>query len=113
MVDDDDKIRDVIAALLTGEDYPVETAANGAQALEVIEQHRPSLVVLDMHMPVLDGRGFAEQAKARGYDPPILVVTATRASAKQAAAEIGAAGSLSKPFEVRDLLDAVAALRIP
>ncbi len=75
LVEDDDAIRQAMAMLLMGEGYPVQTATDGAEALQAIERTPPSLVVLDMNMPVLDGWGFAAQAKAHGFKLSILVVT--------------------------------------
>jgi two-component system chemotaxis response regulator CheY len=111
LVEDDDAIREVVAMLLIAEGYPVQTAPDGAEALRVMERTSPSLVVLDMNMPILDGWGFAAQAKARGFDAPILVVTATRDNAERAATEIGAAGYLAKPFKLLELLEAIETLR--
>jgi len=110
-VEDDEAIRQVMVMFLTGEGYPVQTATDGAEALQAIRQTRPSLVVLDMNMPVLDGWGFAAQAKAQGFKLSILVVTATRESAAQAATEIGADGYLGKPFQLTEFLEAVESLR--
>jgi len=111
LVEDDEAIRQAMAMLLMGEGYPVQTATNGAEGLRAIERMPPSLVVLDMNMPVLDGRGFAAQAKARGFEQPILVITATRDNAARAATDIGAAAYLGKPFQLTDFLEAVETLR--
>jgi two-component system, chemotaxis family, chemotaxis protein CheY len=70
--------------------YAVDAAADGAAGLHAVEARRPSLVVLDLHMPVLDGWGFARELKAGGFDPPILIVTANRNEAVAAVADIGA-----------------------
>jgi urea transport system substrate-binding protein len=106
VVDDDRAILDTVAEVLDLEGYPVECAANGAEALERVESHRPRLVLLDMRMPVLDGWGFARALRDRGVDLPIVVMTAAQ-DARRWADEIGAAGYLSKPFELVDLLTAV------
>jgi CheY-like chemotaxis protein len=111
LVEDDAAIRHVMAMLLTGEGYSVQTAKNGAEALQAIERTRPSLVVLDTNMPVLDAWGFAAQAKAEGFKLSILVVTATRECAARAATEIGADGYLGKPFQLTEFLEAVETLR--
>ena len=111
LVEDDDAIRQVMAMLLMGEGYEVQTATDGAEALQAIERIPPSLVVLDMNMPVLDGWGFAAEAKAQGLKLAILVVTATRETAARAGTEIGAAGYLGKRFQLTDFLDAVETLR--
>ena len=113
VVDDDATIREALATLLTMEGYRVDAAANGAEALQAVERELPALVILDMHMPMVDGWAFAEAARAEGFDPPILVVTATATSAERAAQEISAAGFMAKPFDIAELLEAVEKLCAP
>ena len=103
VVDDERAIREVIAELLELEGYTVEQATNGAEALDRIADPPPSLVLLDMRMPVLDGWGVARVLNERGVNVPIVVLTAAK-DAQKWAAEIGAAGHLAKPFEATDLL---------
>lgn len=109
VVDDDPSILQTIAMILEMEDYRVETARNGAEALAVVERSRPALVLLDMRMPVLDGWGFARALSERGVQLPILVMTAAQ-DTRTWAEEIGAAGYLAKPFDLTDLLDSVSRL---
>ena len=106
VVDDDASIRCAISDILDLEGYPVETAADGAEALRSVERSRPALVLLDMQMPVLDGWGFARELKTRGIRLPILLMTAAQ-NARHWAQEIGAEGYVAKPFELMDLLNAV------
>ena len=106
VVDDDPSILTTVAEFLSLEGYPVETATNGREALEVVERARPSIVLLDMRMPVLDGWGFAEALQDRAISLPILVMTASHSTA-QWAGEVHAAGYIAKPFDLIDLLDAV------
>ncbi len=106
VVDDDRGIREIIAETLEFEGYQVAQAKNGAEALEMIAENPPSLVLLDMRMPVLDGWGVARALRARGIRLPIVVVTAAK-DARAWANEIGAIGYLAKPFEDSDLLEAV------
>ena len=106
VVDDDPSIRATVSAILEMEGYPVHSVEDGAQALEAVEQEHPSLVLLDMRMPVLDGWGFARAIKGRGLKLPILVMTAAQ-DARRWALEIGADGYLAKPFDLLDLLRAV------
>lgn len=103
VIDDEETIRDVVADALQLEGYPVAIASNGLEALRIIDQEEPTLVLLDMRMPVLDGWGFNREFRQRGYDVPIVVITAAQ-NAKRWAEEIGAAGYLSKPFDLDDLL---------
>lgn len=106
VVDDDAAIRETVVEILEFEGYPVEAAGNGEEALERVERQRPSLVLLDMRMPVLDGWGFARALQARGIALPILVMTAAR-DAQRWCDEIGAAGCLAKPFDLTDVISAV------
>lgn len=103
IVDDEEAIRDVIADLLSGEGYRVQTASNGAAALCALDRILPSLILLDLHMPVLDGFGFVAALAARGLAVPIVLVSAGTSLAKHAAA-LGAVGCIAKPFEIVDLL---------
>jgi two-component system chemotaxis response regulator CheY len=106
VVDDDQSILDTVTEILEFEGYTVETATNGQEALQSIEQSVPALILLDMRMPVLDGWGFARKLKERGVSLPILVMTAAQ-DARRWAQEIDADGHLAKPFELMDLLSSV------
>ena len=110
VVDDDASILATIVSILEFENYPVATAVNGADALQVLDQVQPWLVLLDMRMPVLDGWGFVHALRERAINVPILVMTAAQDS-RRWAEEVGAAGYLAKPFNLIDLLDAVERLR--
>jgi CheY-like chemotaxis protein len=110
VVDDDKSIRSTISELLKSEGYAVETAANGAEALRLMGQSHPSLVLLDMRMPIVNGWEFARTLRERGIMVPILVMTAA-SDARSWAREIGAQGYLAKPFDLDDLLLAVERIR--
>lgn len=109
VVDDDPSILRTVAEFLDLEGFPVQTAANGAEALDAVERQAPSIVLLDMRMPVLDGWGFARTLQERGRTLPMLVMTAAQ-DTKRWAEEIGAAGYVAKPFDLLDLLTAVEGL---
>ena len=113
VVDDDAAIRDLLAVLLEAEGYPVISSANGPEALAAIQARQPSLVVMDLHMPVLDGYGLVRQLQAQGFDPPPILMTATAREADQVGAEIGAACAFAKPFSIAELLAAIEEVRIP
>jgi two-component system chemotaxis response regulator CheY len=106
VVDDDESILESVAEILDMEGYAVEVAADGAEALRQIERTQPSVVLLDMRMPVLDGWGVVRSLKEQGRSVPILVMTAAQ-DARKWAEEVGAAGYVAKPFDLPDLLDAV------
>ena len=107
VVDDDASIVEIVGEILAAEGYAVVTAADGNEALRALDRTRPSLVLLDMRMPGLDGWGFARALAARGGDrPPIVVMTAAENAARWAK-EIAADGHLAKPFEIAQLLATV------
>jgi CheY-like chemotaxis protein len=106
VVDDDPAIRSAVRDVLESAGIAVETAANGADALEKVGRRRPRLVLLDMRMPVLDGWGFASALQERGVTLPVVVMTAA-SDASRWAAEIGAIGVVAKPFGVAELVRTV------
>jgi two-component system, chemotaxis family, chemotaxis protein CheY len=112
VVDDDPTILVTVCEALDLEGFPVVTATNGAEALEAVDRDDPSLVLLDMRMPVLDGWGFMGAVRERGLNLSVVVMTAA-ADARRWAREIGAQGVLPKPFELDELLSAVERLRQP
>ncbi|MEO5951444.1 MAG: response regulator, partial [Chloroflexia bacterium] len=85
---------------------------NGLEGLHAVERAHPSMVLLDMRMPILDGWGFVRALKERGIKLPIVVMTAAQ-DARRWANEIEAEGYLSKPFELLDLLAAVENIQPP
>jgi CheY-like chemotaxis protein len=108
VVDDDESIRSVVTAALQEEGYEVLEATNGAAALEIVRQHYPVVILLDMWMPVMTGWEFARRYRSLpGPHAPIVVMTAA-VDAKRRGAEIAADGVLAKPFELEALLDTVA-----
>jgi CheY-like chemotaxis protein len=106
VVDDDPLLLEVIATILQQEGYAIATAPNGAEALDVVAQQPPALVLLDMRMPVVDGWGFARALQERGVAVPLIVMTAAQ-DAHRWAEEVEAAACLAKPFELPELLEAI------
>jgi CheY-like chemotaxis protein len=107
VVDDDDDIRNLVAATLSDAGYPVVCAADGLAALEMVGICGLQAIILDMKMPIMDGWAFAKHYHARSEAAaPIIVMTAAH-DAGARAREIGAAGCLAKPFDLDDLLAVV------
>ena len=106
VVDDNDAIRAMVQEVLEAEGYLVSTAADGREALDHIAASPPTVVLLDLQMPVLDG--WQTQAALRQQRPDIPVVFMTAGNRTQhEAAHHQAAGYLAKPFDITDLLDTV------
>ena len=106
IIDDDPSILETVADALADEGYTVRTASNGAEGIEAIDHGMPALVLLDMRMPVMDGWGFARALQERGIRLPLLVMTAAQ-DAQRWSREVGAVGTIAKPFGLDDLLGAV------
>jgi two-component system chemotaxis response regulator CheY len=106
VVDDDPEILAMLRDFLESEGLAVRTAANGAEALEALDDVVPALILLDMRMPVLDGWAFAKRLHERALTYPIVVMTAAE-SARRWAEEIGATGYIAKPFDVNELLEMI------
>ncbi len=106
VIEDDADIRDFIELVLADDGYTVTLAEHGAAALDVLAQARrlPDLIVLDLQMPIMDGRAFraAQQQDAALADIPVIVVTASYDVA--ATATLQAAAYLKKPFTSEQLL---------
>ena len=106
VVDDDPSILDTVSSILTSEGFQVMAANGGQQALGLLSSWHPTLVLLDMRMPIMDGWAVASAMRESGSRVPIVVMTAAE-SAKKWADEIGAAGHLAKPFLLEDLISCV------
>jgi len=107
VVDDEPAIRNLERVILKSAGYQVLTAANGVEALDLLERNHPSIVVLDMQMPVMDGRSLFKELAAWTSRPTVLVVANEAGRAQR---ELGAEGALEKPFAPEDLLARIEAL---
>lgn len=106
-IDDDEDLLGVIQMALSEKGFRVETATNGVLALQKAEELFPQLVLLDMHMPVMDGWEFTRRFREKyGRRVPIVIMTAAEDSMLRAD-EVGADFYLGKPFELSDLLAVV------
>lgn len=109
VVDDDPAILDLVEMILNEEGYSVRTAANGREALDLVAEQRPALVLLDLMMPIMDGWSFCRRVKgeAATRTMPVIVMSADR-HLNQKANDIDADGYLLKPFDLDKLLEVVA-----
>jgi DNA-binding response OmpR family regulator len=108
VAEDDADLRSLVALTLADAGIDVDEACNGQEALAHVKERRPDLVLLDMMMPVMDGRTFCTglHGMGDGVGPTVVVMTAAE-RAPQLAAEVGAAGWLAKPFDIDELLATV------
>ena len=110
IIDDDPRIRQVMRYALGDEGYQIVEAADGQAALDLLAgSEHPSVILLDMKMPGMDGWQFMERYRARyEHRAQIIVVTAAR-DAAQRSATVEADGYLAKPFDLDELVAVVAA----
>jgi DNA-binding NtrC family response regulator len=106
VIDDDHDIRAVLAERLNLAGFRVATAGNGVEGLQAILRERPSLVLLDVHMPLLGGLGLAAELNRRNLAVPIIAMT-TDGNADEYARQMGAVASMNKPFDIARLLASV------
>jgi CheY-like chemotaxis protein len=108
IVDDDPAIRKMLVEVLSLEGYPTETANNGREALEMLAKSGPRLVLLDLLMPEVDGRGVINQLSEDPQERQrhrIILVSAW--ANLEAARDLEADGTLAKPFNVNQLLNVI------
>jgi CheY-like chemotaxis protein len=108
VVEDHADLREMLAVLLEAEGFDVSTAANGAEALKRLDEVRPSLILLDLSMPVMSGDQFREHqlADPRYRDVPVICMTAAHDGSSRAA-RIHADAFFQKPIDFQELIDAV------
>ncbi len=102
VIEDDRAISQLLTQTLADDGFTVLTAANGLAALEILDAALPDAIVLDLNMPVMDGRTFMHRLRADQRpglrEIPVLVLTAKRA--EQARRELGAQAAIGKPFDI-------------
>jgi two-component system, OmpR family, response regulator len=105
-VDDDPQVRSQLSALLALRGCRVRTARTGAEALASLDAFRPTFVLLEMRLPVMDGWALVRELRARHDEVP-LVVMGPESEAKSWAEQVAAVGFLTKPVQVSSLLACV------
>lgn len=113
IVDDEDDIREFIQYNLTKEGYEVHTAANGAEGLQRAEQVKPHLILLDMMMPVMDGRQTCEAIRRHPELKETMVVFLSALCGEEnlvGGYDAGADDYITKPVSMRVLCSRVNAI---
>jgi CheY-like chemotaxis protein len=110
LVDDDRDVTDALRLVLSEEGYDVATASNGYEALIYLKSHSPppSLILLDVMMPIMDGYEFRIEQQRDPALARIPVVVVTAGAIGERVAEMGVTGLLRKPFDLERLLGELA-----
>jgi two-component system response regulator MprA len=111
LAEDDRATRDAIRRGLQLDGYSVTAVANGEEALVVIDAAPPSIIILDLMMPYVDGLTVCRKLRSRGDRTPILLLTArAEISDRVSGLDAGADDYLTKPFALEELQARVRAL---
>lgn len=104
VVDDEKPIADIVKFNLNKEGFDVYCAYDGDEALELVEEVQPDLILLDIMLPGRDGIEVCREVRKK-YDMPIIMVTAKDSEIdKVIGLELGADDYVTKPFSNRELI---------
>jgi two-component system, response regulator PdtaR len=108
IAEDEALIRLDLAEMLAEEGYDVVgQAEDGEKAVELVLEHRPDLVILDIKMPRLDGIAAAEQIAGQRIAPVVILTAFSQRDLVERARDAGAMAYLVKPFDQNDLVPAI------
>lgn len=109
VVDDEKPIADILQFNLKKEGYDVYSAYDGNEALTMVEEVQPDLILLDIMLPLKDGMEVCREVRKK-YDMPIIMLTAKDSEIdKVLGLELGADDYVTKPFSTRELIARVKA----
>ena len=104
LVDDDVKLRKLLAEYLVGYDFQVVTLADGEAVLKTIKKEEPEIVILDVMLPGKDGLEVLKEVRSESRVPVIMLTAKGEEADRVVGLELGADDYLPKPFSPRELL---------
>ena len=110
VVDDEEKLREMVRNYLTNDGFIVIEAADGAEAIELHQKERPDLIVLDWMMPGVNGLDVCKSIRQLGNTPVIMLTAKTEEVDKLLGLELGADDYITKPFSLRELVARIKAV---
>jgi DNA-binding response OmpR family regulator len=110
VVEDEPSISEVVGLYLRRAGFQVQSASDGAAAMETLARRMPDLVVLDLMLPQVDGFAITRWIRDRGDTPIIIVSSRREESDRIAGLELGADDYLVKPFSPQELVSRVRAV---
>ena len=104
VVDDEEEICDFLKAFFEERDFEVRTASSGESALEAVAQVKPQVILLDVHMPGMDGMNALREIKKKYPNIKVIMVTALETREKiEEAIRLGADNYITKPLSLEYL----------
>lgn len=104
VVDDEEEICDFLKTFFEEREFEVQTANSGVQALDSVQAVNPQVVLLDVHMPGMDGMSVLRQIKQRFPRVKVIMVTAIETQEKiEEAMRLGADNYITKPLSLEYL----------
>jgi two-component system, chemotaxis family, chemotaxis protein CheY len=116
LVDDSASVRQVVGIALRREGYETVEAANGQEALKLLDGPKLDLIISDVNMPVMNGIEFLKQVRQHPtsrFTPVVMLTTEGQDEMKQQGKAAGAKAWIVKPFNPPQLLDVVSRLVLP
>lgn len=110
VVDDDDELLELLRIQLEAAHYQVDTARDGQQALRFLETSMVDLMILDVHLPLLDGLSVCRKVRTFSQLPILMLSSQRDELDKVVGLEVGADDYLGKPYHPRELMARVRAL---
>jgi DNA-binding response OmpR family regulator len=109
VVDDDMPLRGMLSAALRQHGFQVLLAGDGREAQRVLTLQRPSIILLDLMMPDVNGWDFLQTLKETGFigQIPVIVISAHLHVDPQAVLQMGVSALLPKPFNLPELIDLI------
>ena len=111
VVDDDDALRGFLVAALTSQGYRTLEASDGSQVLQLVTEHAPSVILMDLVMPNQEGLATIIQLRKAGCSSKVVAMSGSFAGSFLHPAELlGAHATLAKPFNLESLFHTVESL---
>ena len=110
IVDDDPNIQQLISLYLTREGFDVVTASSGDEALRIFKSDPPSLMLLDIMLPVMDGWQVCREVRKTSNVPIIMLTAKDETFDKVLGLELGADDYIVKPFDMKELVARIKAV---
>lgn len=107
LVDDSDVNRKVASLMLKKLGYQADLAANGIEAIEVLENRPYDIVFMDIEMPEMDGLEATKIIRQRWHQSPKIIIVTSFDGCQDACFDAGANDFLTKPLRIRDLRDSI------